>query len=494
MHSAARRTFQNRILTIVALFAIVWAVIRACVQSITMDEADTYFWFVSTSDMWAFYSNNHVLNSLLMWVSTHAFGTSAIAIRAPAILGAVLFVGACFVLCRTITDRFSLQLSLFICLTYNPFVFDYMVAARGYGLANAFLLAAITVVAVQVVKGRISRRQACAWASLSLGLSFSANFAFAFVDLAAFLALLAWAIQQRKQESVVRMAAYCVLPGLLVAMLVCGYPLAHWKKDDLIWGARSLTEMRRSLLDSSLYQLDPRFQEAAWYKAADLLGPFLPSLLGILCLCQLTVTVLDGSWRNVKRDRWLGPFAAALAAIVTLCVLLHWLAFRLESLLLPVGRTGIFLVPLTTLLTGTIAAAPAPTAVSRWLRIGITSVFCGLACYFLLCLRLSYFREYKWDAAAKDVYSVLARYNHTYGVADVGMSGLFFPALNYYRVLSKKEAFAEFRLVGPKPPDGKSVYVISEMQDRNFIDTEKLVIVYRGNFSDVVVAVQPGLE
>src|SRR6185369_15943323 len=158
------------------------------------------------------------------------------------------------------------------------------------------------------------------------------------------------------------------------------------------------------------------------------------------------------------------------------------------------GRTGIFLVPLTTLLTGTIAAAPAPTAVSRWLRIGITSVFCGLACYFLLCLRLSYFREYKWDADAKDVYSVLARYNHTYGVTDVGMSGLFFPALNYYRVLSKKEAFAEFRLVGPKPPDGKSMYVISEMQDRNFIDTEKLVIVYRGNFSDVVVAVQPGLE
>ena len=483
---------------IVALFAIVWAVIRAYVQSITMDEADTYFWYVANSDLWYPFSNNHVLNSILMWISTRAFGMSSLAIRAPALLGAVLFVGACLVLCRTITNRFSIQLPLFICLTYNPFVFDYMVAARGYGLADAFLITAITVLVLHVVKGRLSPRQACAWASLALGLSFTANFAFAFVDLAAFLAMTAWAIRQRGQESVVRMVAYCVLPGLLVAILVCGYPLAHWEKNDLIWGVHSLSEMRQSLLDSSLYRLDPRFQETAWYKTADFLGPFLPPLLGILCLGQLIVTTLDGSWSpddswsDDKRDRWLGRFAAALAGIITLSVLLHWLAFRFDSLLLPVGRTGLFLVPLTTLLAGTIAAVPARTLASRWLRIGITAVFCGLACYFLLCLRLSYFREYQWDADAKEVYSVLARYNHAYGIKDIGMTGLFFPALNYYRISSKEESFSEFILESPNPPPGKSIYVMSESVDRNFIEKEKLAIVYRGSFTDVVVAVRPG--
>jgi hypothetical protein len=35
---------------------------------------------------------------------------------------------------------------------------------------------------------------------------------------------------------------------------------------------------------------------------------------------------------------------------------------------------------------------------------------------------------------------------------------------------------------------------MSEPVDRDFIEKEKLVIVYRGNFSDVVVAVKPGLE
>ena len=479
---------------IVALFAVVWAVIRACAQSITMDEADTYFWYVATSDMWGFFPNNHLLNSLLIWISTHAFGVSTISIRAPALLGAILYVSACYFLCRTITDRFSVQLPLFVCLTYNPFIFDYMVAARGYGLANAFLLAAIAIPVWHGVKKRPSLLRSCAWASLALGLSFAANFSFTFVDLAAFLTMTTWAIRRRGQESVGRIVAYCAWPGLVVALLVCGYPLAHWRRDDLIWGAHSLNEMGQSLLESSLYRLDPRFQETAWYKTVDFLAPFLPPLLAILCLCQLVVTKLDGSWRQDKRDRWLGGFAAALAGIVAVSVLLHWLAFRFDNLLLPVGRTGIFLVTLTTLLAGTIAAAPARTLASRWLRRVITAVFCCLACYFLLCLRLSYFREYQWDADAKEVYSVLAHYNHAYGITDVGMTGLFFPALNYYRMSSKRETLAEFTLEYPNPPTGKSIYVMNESVERNFIEREKLVIVYRGNFTDVVVAVQPGLQ
>ena len=107
---------------------------------------------------------------------------------------------------------------------------------------------------------------------------------------------------------------------------------------------------------------------------------------------------------------------------------------------------------------------------------------------------MSYFREYQWDADAKAVYSVLARYNHAYGITDVGMTGLFFPALNYYRISSKKETFPEFKLESPNPPAGKSIYVMNESVERNFIEKEKLVIVYRGNFTDVVVAVKPDIE
>jgi hypothetical protein len=45
-----------------------------------------------------------------------------------------------------------------------------MVAARGYGLADAFLLAAIAIPVWHRVKGRPTLATSCALASLALGL------------------------------------------------------------------------------------------------------------------------------------------------------------------------------------------------------------------------------------------------------------------------------------------------------------------------------------
>jgi len=141
------RRVQELVLLGTALFAVVWAIVRASLQSITMDEAFTYLYFVARpiGAVWTPSSNNHVLNSLLMWIAIHAFGTSNITVRAPALLGAVLYILTCKFLCQSVTERFSLQLPLFGCLIFNPFIFDFMVAARGYSLANAFLLVAIAV-------------------------------------------------------------------------------------------------------------------------------------------------------------------------------------------------------------------------------------------------------------------------------------------------------------------------------------------------------------
>ena len=485
------RVIQRWLLILTALFAMVWAVIRASVQSITMDEADTYAWFVATSNVWYPFSNNHILNTLLMWVSTHALGPSIIAIRAPALLGAALYIAICYFLCRSITERFSIRLPVFICLTYNPFIFDYMVAARGYGLADAFLMAAIAVPVWHRVKSRPSLRQSCVLASLALGLSFAANYSLAFAGLAVFFAIAAWAMRRRAGESVLHIVGLCALPGLVVALLMCGYPMMHWWGYDYGIGAHSLREMRQSLVQASLYQLDPRFRAAGWYKAMSFLRPLLPPLIVGLCFCRVVATWFDGSWLEDKRARWLGRFAAALAGIVTLCVLLHWLAFRLFRVPLPLGRAGIFLLPLCTLLGGVVLAAPARSTVSQWLRRGLTAVSLCLALYFALCLRLSYFKEYQWDADAREVYSVLARYNHQSGVTDVGMFDLCFPSLNYYRVLSGAETFPEFHPEPPNPPADKSIYVLSRVNQRSFIEKEKLVIVYRGKFSDTVIAVKP---
>ncbi len=488
-----RRVVQELCLILTGLFAIFWAILRACVQAITLDEADTYFWFAGRSAGYIFYpfSNNHVLNSLLMWITIHLFGTSIITVRAPALLGAMVYVFTCYFLCRAITSQFRLQLCLFICLTYNPFICDFMVAARGYSLADAFLLAAIAVPVWHRVKGEPPLRECCIWASLALGLSFTANFSFAFVDLGAYLGIVSWAIRRRDQESVKRVVEWCTLPGLFIVLLICGYPLAHWKREDLWWGAHSFGEMMRSLTDSSLYQLNPRFLEVELYTLMEFLKPLLLPLLGALCVGQLVVTRLDGSWLRDERTRWLGRFAATLAGIAALSIALSWMAFRFDKLPLPLGRTGIYLVPLSTLIVGIIAAAPTQSAISRWLARAISGVMICLACYFLLCLRLTYFKEYDFDSDVKDVYSALARLNHTYGATDIVTNGFYVNPLNFYRFLSKRETFTEFTAFSGQPAAGRSVYVLPGGYYRPFIERERLVVVYRGKSSDVVVAVKP---
>ncbi len=470
-----------------AVFALVWAVVRAAVQSMTIDEADTYVMFAGRSLRWVWFpaANNHVLNSLLIWIATLCFGTTSLTVRMPALVGAALYILTCYFLAREISDDFKLRLSLFLCLTFNPFIFDYLVAARGYSLAVALLLAAI---AIPLWRG-ISLRRACILSSLALGLSFTANFSFLFVDFAAFLALVAWALGRRGSESRIRVIEFCVLPGLLAALLIAGYTLANWRPGELWWGAKSLSETARSLIEDSLYQLDPRFSHSGIYKAANLLKPFLLPVLAVLCICQLVVTRLEGSWLEDARARWLGRFAAGLAAIAALSLTVSWLAFRFYKLPLPMGRTAIYIVPLCTLVAGIIAAAPARSVVSRYLRRSITTLFICLACYFLLCLRLTYFKEWRWDADVKDVYSVLARYNHNTGVNNVEMTWWYVSSLNYYRMVSGAETFREFAPSDP-PTGSASIYVLNSLFDRRFLEQHKLVEVYHGKSTDVVIAVR----
>lgn len=487
-----RRVFQELLLLLTALFAMFWAILRACVQSLTIDEADTYLGFASRSAglIWYPASNNHVLNSLLMWITTCFLGTSGLTVRIPALAGAALYIGVCYFLCRIITSEFILRLTLFICLTYNPFLFDFMVAARGYSLAMGFLAAAIAMPLWHREQEAASLPRTCALASLCLGLSFAANFSFAFADAAAFLAIALWAMQRQGSDSAMRILEACVLPGLGAALVVSGYTVFHWPRGQLWYGATSLAQTFESITEASLFQLNPQFERAGLYRLMNFGKPLLLPGLGVLCICQLVVTRIEGSWLHDARSRRLGRLASALAAIMGAAILIHLVSFRLFGLLLPMDRTAIYLVPLGTLIAGTIAAVGARSWAGIWCHRALLAAFCILAGYFLLCLRLTYFKEWKWDAEVKDAYPVLARYNHEAGVTDVGSDWMYVASLNFYRATSGKETMGEI-LGPPQLVPGKQAYVLNGLFDRAFIDQEGLTIVYRGMSTDIVVAVKP---
>ncbi|MCC6393444.1 MAG: hypothetical protein IT167_22785, partial [Bryobacterales bacterium] len=231
---------QPALLVCTAAAALVVVVVRAATQSITIDEADTFLSWVAPSSPshWAAASNNHLLNSMLIRLAVSMFGASQFTVRLPAIGGAILYLGASYCLCRMIARTVTRQWILLACLVFNPFILDYLVAARGYGLALGFLLSAIACTAYGEGAGGNKR---CAAASTCLALSFAANFSFAFVDATALLFLFLWSCSRgpHARGTRMRLLIFTVLPALGVSLLLTASTVAHWPKGQLWFGASS---------------------------------------------------------------------------------------------------------------------------------------------------------------------------------------------------------------------------------------------------------------
>jgi 4-amino-4-deoxy-L-arabinose transferase-like glycosyltransferase len=435
-----RRSVSQLLLPGTALFAFFWAVARACVQSITIDEADTYLAWVARPNPshWEAASNNHVLNSLLMRLSTSVFGVSHLTVRAPALIGAAIYIAAVYLLCMKITPKLQLRWPLLVCLVYNPFVFDHLVAARGYAMALGFLMAALAIAAYRKPEPAM-----CAACSTCVALSFAANFSFAFVDAAALVAISIWACARTQAiQARVRIVGACVLPGLLVSVFLSAPVVLQWPKGQLDFGAHSLGETFHTVAQSSLYRLNPQIVNPlllGWIESGR--RYLLPLLLALT------------AWQWARRRN---PVALALLAILAAAVGAHWLTFHFGGVLLPRDRTAIWIVPLLTLAIG--AAAD---------RRALVIMLYVMSIYFVLCLRLNYFKEWSWDADVNRVYPVIAWYNHTYGVTDVVSNWQYVSSLNFYRLQSGRESLDE--IPGPlQLPGGHSLYVLNWAFDEEF--------------------------
>ena len=167
-------------------------ILRAHFQSITNDEATTYNRYVSQGWhvlLFTFWANNHTLNSILMKITTTIFGVSHLSVRMPALIGGAIYLVSVEYLCRTLfRDRFAYVLT-FAALTTSPFVLDYLVAARGYGLALGFFMIAVLRCALVLLenedaRGRDISNWTCCQLSLLCALSVASNLSFAFVNVA----------------------------------------------------------------------------------------------------------------------------------------------------------------------------------------------------------------------------------------------------------------------------------------------------------------------
>jgi len=450
---------------------------RACIQSVTIDEADSFLTF-ATGPPWAVWypsAANHLLNTLLERLSWTIFGFNQVSMRLPALLGAVIYLIAAISICERFTGAFF-RLAVFVCLVLNPFVLDYLVAARGYSLAVGFLLAAIAL--FWRILDQKHSLQWVALCSILLALSVAANFSFAIADLMVGATLLtAVAFSQRRQAALA--GIYGILPGAAVVLFLCSSLLLHSRGSEFYYGARSLHEMWNSLRDAAFPAPNPEIVN-------ELLYPMWSWIRIPLCAAAVVLLGVQIAALLVRRQ------ASALIAITLSCaailtVALHWLAFHKIGLPLPKARTGLFFAPLLTLI---LAAGTNSFQRNRWRAHG-TVVLTLCAAYFLTCLRFHYFQEWRFNEDTKQVFWVARDIERRCGIHDFATEWHYVAALNFYRMQYQAYSMKPFVAVHKDSfPKDKDSYIFWYFDGEPLLKSERLAVWYHNESNGTTVAVR----
>ncbi len=131
-------------LVLLSGLGIVWYIIyKASHTSFTHDESYTYTQYVHQGfmDIVSYktpYTNNHILNTVVMKYCELLFGSSELSLRLPNILAFILY--SIFIILLLYKYIPKLMFPFYLLMVLNPHLLDFFALARGYGLSFAFLL------------------------------------------------------------------------------------------------------------------------------------------------------------------------------------------------------------------------------------------------------------------------------------------------------------------------------------------------------------------
>ncbi|MFH2141695.1 MAG: hypothetical protein ABIJ97_04690 [Bacteroidota bacterium] len=131
------------IILLLGIAIFIYILVKATISSFTIDESFSYLNYVHTSFMdiisfKSWYTNNHIMNSLLMKYSEQLFGNSEISLRLPNLLLFSVYMVYSYLLFKRINQ--FLAIIIFVLLCTNNSLIDLFGLARGYGLSFGFML------------------------------------------------------------------------------------------------------------------------------------------------------------------------------------------------------------------------------------------------------------------------------------------------------------------------------------------------------------------
>jgi uncharacterized membrane protein len=373
---------------------------RAATTSISTDEAYTYNRSVSVPipKLWeSFDANDHVLHTLLCKASVALFGVSEFTLRIPALFGGVLLLWVCLRLCRLLLGDGRRMLLAFALLALNPLILDYCSVARGYGMAVAGMLIALDQL-LRVMQQPTSHWRLYA-AGISLALSVCANLTVVIPGLAmaaAFAVLyLGPALRERNWGRLrVRTDALLdrmVVPGILIAVAILLVPLLPAKREHFYLGSHSWRDSLISLGYATLWRPSNPLEHTVLHQPAI----FLLEIAALVLPPAILLLAVYRWWSNRE------PLGALLTLTTLATFAMLFLLNRLVGMPLPERRTGLYLIPLLTLLAVISAEEIA------WARPAGRIAAALVLLQFLVCWNVRYYDEWTFDAGSRQLVEYL---------------------------------------------------------------------------------------
>lgn len=435
----------------ICLLALATSIYRAATQSITIDEAATYVDFVSTGWHTFFHSydpNNHPLYTLLAKVTTGIFGPSEFTLRMPALAGAVVFLWSLWSLLKSAhgPDSWWTVLGVTV-IALNPYVLDYFVAARGYGMACGFLLASINAA--------LERR--LIWAGIAAGLAAGTNLAFVFP-----MAGLSGALLFSKRPWLAFTALWIGIGGALEFG-----PVRNANPSQFYFKVDSLREMAESLVRVSLF-----YSNQGYSTLRETVGAAI-----------FWITLLAAIWQGwrLRLDTPLHALTRFLAMMgsFSLCALIA--AKYLAGTGYPLLRTAVYWIPVWSLLMLACARLWFPRS-----RIP-AALLAVLILVFLSRWNVVYFHEWMYCAETREIAQKIAAERSHGREVTVGASWPLVSSLRFYRLIHGWTWMREPTRTKPPSEGNWDFYVLME-NDRDLIHSRQLRTLLEGSISKAVLA------
>jgi hypothetical protein len=454
------------------------SVYRAITQSVVFDEALTWELYIAGPFSAIFHSfspNHHFLNTLLMRLSTGIFGVSEWSLRLPALAGAALYFNAVYRLARQAFGEGWTFLLAVALLSLNPFVLDFMVAARGYGMGLALWMWALGLICGQLSLPSPRPRELLL-AGAALALSVTANLIF-IPPAAALGAITAYFLlrqkpmeaaqkphkQRHKRPQGLPPLVWFAAPigGIAVLFLLLA-PIEDMKADQFYTGAATIAESLRSLAAVSLQHSGPlgtRGWAGAWRDVVAF------GIAPLILVGGLAVGLMKQSLLLI-----LTAGSAVFSAMALL--LIHVILGRPY----PEDRTGIYFLPLVALVL---------IGLARDVPIAPYALGCLLLVQFATEFNTRKFLVWEYDADTRTMAEYIAAHrDSSAAVTRVGGSWQLQESLAFYGFLHQ---WTWLELT-TRPAPSIDYYALIAQDQAAAMSALGLKELYRGRVSQSVLA------